>query len=216
MKKGTAYAARLRKAYARHRATVPKPTIAEPADPLRCLGAAILGAASTEAEAERAIDQLRSTMVDWNEVRVSSALEINKAIGATIPDGVARCKRLANALQAIYDRENRLSLDRLRSIGRREAKQYLEEINGVDEYVLASVLLWSLGGHAIPVNDRLLASLRDADVVHPSADRAEVQAFLERHVSAAEAKEFCMVMRSFRAPKRGTKSTASRKTKKVS
>lgn len=219
MKSGTAYASRLRRAYAAHRKTAPAPTIPEAADPLRSLGVAIVGVACSEEEAERAIDQLLLTMVDWNEVRVSSASEINKAFGCAIPDGMTRCQRLIAALRAIYDLENRLSLDRLKSMGRREARQYLEKLDGVDGYAVASVLLWSLGGHAIPVNDSLFEALRKADLIHPSADRMEVQAFLERHVSAVESKEFCLVMRSFAAPKEGAKRSAkptmSRKRKKA-
>lgn len=219
MKSGTAYGSRLKKAYAAYRKTVPAPTIPEQVDPLRSLGAAIIGVGCSEEEAERAIDRLTSTMVDWNEVRVSNAFEINKAMGQVISDGVTRCQRLISALQAIYNLENRLSLDRLKSIGRREARQYLEKLEGVDEYAVASVLLWSLGGHAIPVNDSLLEALREADLVHPTAGRAEVQAFLERHISAADTKEFCLIMRSFATPKerakRGGQLTTPRKTKKA-
>lgn len=219
MKGGTVYAVRLRRAYAEFRKTVPAPTIPEPVDPLRALGVAVIGVAWSEQEAERAIDRLLSGMVDWNEIRVSSVFEIGEALGSAVPGGTARCHRLAVALQAIYDLENRLSLDRLKGMGRREAKQCLENLDGVDEFAVASVLLWSLGGHAIPVNDRLLQALREADLVHPSADRGEVQAFLERHVSAAETKEFCMLMRSFGASDDGVKqharSATTRKTKRA-
>ncbi len=104
-----------------------------------------------------------------------------------------------------------MSLERLRSVGRREARQYLEQLEGVDEYAAASVLLWSLGAHAIPVGDRLLSALRAAELVHPTATRAEVQAVLERHVSAAEAQEFCLIMRSFKPPKRPPRTAAAKK-----
>ena len=217
MKNGTLYAGRLKRAYAKLHQSVPKTGIPEPTDPLRQLGVAILSVGCTEADGERAIDKALTTMVDWNEMRASSASELNKAIGNAIPQGVQRCQELVVALQSIYDRENRLSLDRLKTMGRREARSYLEQLHGVNEYAVASVLLWSLGGHAIPVNDRLLLALRDADLVNPTADRAEVQAFLERHISATDAKEFCWVMRSFGDGKRRTakrRSTAAGARKK--
>ena len=204
MKDGTAYAARLSKVYARFRHTVRSPKIPEPGDPIHCLATAVLGVGCTEEEAEQAIEDAFSVMVDWNDVRVSRPLEVHRVMSGTIPDGVKRIQQQIDALQDFFDRENRLSLERLRSIGRREARQYLEGLNGVDEHAVASVLLWSLGGHAIPVNDRLLEALRNEDLVHPTATRAEVQAFLERHISAAQAKEFCVVMRSFPGPKRAT------------
>ena len=77
-------------------------------------------------------------------------------------------------------------------------------------------MLWSFGGHAIPVSDPLLASLRAADLIHPTATRAEVQAFLERNINAAQAKEFCLVMRSFAVPKRAASSKSAKPSRKKS
>jgi len=213
MKNGTMYAGRLRKVYAKVRQSAPKPEIPELDEPLRRLAIATLGVETTDEDAKRAIDRAFATMVDWNEIRVSSAAELNRATGNAIPHGVHHCQRLVDALQAIYDRENQLSLDRLRSMGRRDARHYLEQLDGLDEYGVASVLLWSLGGHAIPVNDRLLAALRDADLVNPSAGRSEVQAFLERHVGAADAKEFCLVMQTFSPKKVPSKTVTKKKAK---
>ncbi len=213
MKNGTVYAARLKRAYAKLRQSTPKPQVPDPTEPLRQLGVAVLAVGCTDAEGERAIDRALNTMVDWNEMRVSSAIELNKATGNAVPQGVQRCQALIDALQSVYDRENRLSLDRLKSLGRREARPYLEQLAGTDEYAVASVLLWSLGGHAIPVNNRLLQSLRDADLVNPSADRAEVQAFLERNISAADAREFCLIMRCFGD---GNRRRVGRRSKTVS
>lgn len=212
MKNGTMYAGRLKKAYAKIRKAIPKPEVPELDEPLRRLAIAILGVETIEQEAVSAIDRAFTTMVDWNELRVSSAQELNKATGNTIPHGVEHCQKLLDALQAVYDRENLLSLDRLHNMGRREARHYLEQLNGLDEYGVASVVLWSLGGHAIPVNDRLLEGLRHAELVNPSADRAEVQAFLERHVSANEAKTFCIIMQSLSPKKTSSKAGAKAKS----
>jgi len=198
MKNGTLYGSRLKKAYAQLRAAVGKPKLPEPDDPLRRLAIGILGVGWSEPEAERAFDRALAAMVDWNELRVSNPIELNQATGNVVPQGVKRCQELIDALHAVYDLENRMSLDRLHSLGRRDARLYLEKLNGVNEYAVAGVLLWSLGGHAIPVNDGLLDRLREAELIHPHATRAEVQAFLERHIGANDAKEFSIVMRSFK------------------
>jgi endonuclease III len=212
MKDGTLYASRLKKAYTKHRQSVPEPVIPESDDPIRRLAIGILGVECGDDVADRAIDRGFLTLIDWNELRVSRVDEVHKAIGDSIPQAALRCKRLIDALQSIYGREHRISLDRLQTIGRREARIYLEALAGVDDYAAAGVVLWSLGGHAIPVNDPLLGALREADLIHPTATRSEVQAFLERHVSAAQAKEFAAVMRSFKSSKRGA-SESGRSTK---
>ena len=51
----------------------------------------------------------------------------------------------------------------------------------------ASVLLLSLNGHAVPVDQQLLERLQSDAVVPPDATIEEAQAFLGRNISAREA-----------------------------
>jgi len=212
MKSGTAYAARLKKAYSKQKQAGGSVEVADADDPLRRLAIGILGIVNGDDFAERLVNKLLANVVGWNEVRVSSAVELQRAAGDSVDSHIPYYERLIRALQSVFDHENVVSLERLKSIGRRDAKAFLEQLEGVEEYAVASVLLWSLGGHAIPVCDRLLDTLRVADLVHPDASRAEVQAFLERHVPATEAKTFCVLMRSFSAPKRAATKSAKKVT----
>jgi len=212
MKEGTRYAERLRKVYAKLQKSPPDLNVVELRDPVRCLAVGILGTDFGEELGERQLNRAFSTMVDWNELRVSNASELSEAVGDVSPESMRRCRNLIDAIQAIYDRENKVSLERLKTIGRREARTYLETLKGVDEFAVAVVVLWSLGGHAIPVSQQLLEELRDANLVNPTATREEVQAFMERNVAASEAMEFCVVMRSFAAAKRSSnRRTVTRK-----
>ena len=100
MKNGTMYAARLKKAFAKIRQSAVKPEIPDVDEPLRRLAIAILGVETSDEEADSALDRAFDHVVDWNELRVSSAKELNKATGNVIPHGVERCQRLIGALQA--------------------------------------------------------------------------------------------------------------------
>lgn len=202
MKEGSLYAGRLKKAFSKLRASVDAPSIPEPRDPIECLVVSIFGVSGNEEGADRAADKLLSTMADWNEIRVAQPVELHQIIGTTVSDSLERCRRLVSVLRALYVRENRISLDHLKASGRRDARHYLETLDGMDEYAVASIVLWSLGGHAIPISDRVLKGLREADLVHPEATRTEVQAFLERHIGAADAKEFALLIRSVGTLKR--------------
>jgi endonuclease III len=155
---------------------------------------ALLSVTGTPENGRRAYRRLCDRTVDLNEIRVSSTAEIAGVIKDLVPGSTVRAKALADTLNAIFRHEYRVDLSGLRSIGRREAKHYLEKLNGIDPYTTASVLLWSLGGHAIPVSGRLLEFLRANDLVAPESDVAEIQSFLERHVSANDAKLFCHLM----------------------
>ncbi len=211
MKNGTMYATRLKKAISAAKQSAGKVEVPEMMDSIRQLAVAVMGVSCAPNEAERRVKQLVETMVDWNEVRVSTPLEVCIACGITASDGLEQATQLIRVLRSIYHKENLVSLDRLKSLGRREARQYLEQIDGIDPYTVAAIVLWSLGGHAIPVNDRLLHVLRDGDLVNPESDRGEIQAFLERHVPANQAKEFCLTMQSYK-PKAGGSSSKSKST----
>ena len=215
MKDGTLYADRLKKAYSRLKSGAGGAGLPEPGDPIRCLALGILGSDNGPSRAERQLNKALGMVVDWNEIRVSNAQEVSSLLGDSSPESLRRCQNLIDALQAIYDRENKLSLDRLKSLGRREARQYLESLKGMDEYAVAYVVLWSFGGHAIPVWNNVLGILREADLVHPTATRSEIQAFLERNVSAADAKAFSLAVGSLGSGKRtaagGKKSAPARR-----
>jgi endonuclease III len=195
MKNGTQYALAFKKVFSKLKQSAERPEPPPADDPVRRLAVSILGREAGDEAGERALERIFGTMLDWNELRVSSAEEVERAMGNAVPNAQERARELLRALHAVYYKENKVSLDRLKALGRREAKQYLEALDGVDPYAAASVVLWSLGGHAIPVDDRVWNALREAGVVHPEADRAEVQAFLERHISASDAKQSCVILR---------------------
>ena len=215
MKDGTLYADRLKKAYAKVKGGISAADIPELRDPVHCLALGVLGTDNGPDRAERQLNKALALVVDWNEIRVSNAAEVSDLVGDHSADSLRRCQHLIDALQAIYDRENKVTLDRIKSLGRREARQYLESLKGVDEYAVAYVVLWSFGGHAIPVWNQVLGGLREAQLVHPTASRAEIQAFLERNVSAADAKAFSLSIGALsKAKVAASKRASSAKPKK--
>jgi len=189
MKQGTLYAKKLKKAQSRFRGCGAQ-SAPQVNDPIEHLIIAVLSQETSVQRAERAMRQLRTEMVDYNELRVSSPAEISAALQNHIPHPVQRAKALLALLNAIYRKQYAVSLDGLASRGVREIKNYLDGLDGITPYVSAYLLLWVLGGHAIPVNAPTLEALRRDGLVDPAADVAEVQAFLERHVSSADARDF--------------------------
>ncbi|GJM24731.1 MAG: hypothetical protein DHS20C16_11460 [Phycisphaerae bacterium] len=221
MKNGTLYAKKIKQAYAKFRGSRTN----EPPDVRPAVEQLILGVLSQEtslARAEKALSQILDDMVDYNELRVSTPAEVSSSIGKHIPKSVQRAKTLLTVLNSVYQLEYTISLDHLASKGVREVKSYLSELDGMTPYAMASVMLWSLGGHAIPVNDVSLEFLKENDLVDANASGAEVQSFLERHVSSADAKDFCMDLDAivgsksfaFNGKSKATKTAKSAKTSK--
>lgn len=217
MRKGTEYAKRVRQAFRKIREGIgPRPDTA-PTEPLEQLVLALLSWEASDTAAAKAYRELVKQMADLNEVRVSSLREIATVIREFIPNSNDCARNISCALGDIYRRENGVSLGSIHGKGRREARQYLDSLTGVTPYAAAAVQLWSLGGHAIPVNRRLLQALRREDLVDPEAGVEVVQAFLERNISAAEAKDFCYVMTKFagqKGPRAAPKQDGAKKKKK--
>jgi endonuclease III len=201
MKNGTHYGKKVKAAYAKFRGCAGDGPLPGPVSPIEQLIVAVLSQESTVAKARKALAQINSGLVDYNELRVSTPAEIANAVGRQVPRVVERAKSLIRVLNAVYQNEYAVSLDGLAGKGVREVKAYLDQLDGATPYVVASVMLWSLNGHAIPINDTALAFLKRHDLVDADAQCAEVQSFLERHISAADAKSFCLDLEAYIASK---------------
>ena len=194
MKNGTHYAKRLKRTFGALKQEYGVPEIPPPSDGVDQLLLAILQHYTSDAKAVKALKQLRDEMVDINEARVTTVPELVAVFGDQVPHAAEAAGVIHRALNAVFYREHTVTLDMLQRTGRREAKAYLDSLDGVDAYCVASVRLWSLGGHAIPMSAALFQALHRAELIDPSATPDEAQAFLERNVPAAEAKVFCLLM----------------------
>ncbi len=198
MKNGTLYAKRIKKFTTQLTQRFGPPHVSEElTDPVRQLVISLFSCDSPELSARKAADALEKAMVDINEVRVSTNAEIARIIDPYVTNGRQCAERLRKTLNAIFRREHDITLKHLLKTGRREAKHYLEELDGLEAGPVASVLLWSLGGHGIPIYRPVLELLRSADLVDPTATLQEVQAFLERNINAADARSFCLLMAQY-------------------
>jgi endonuclease III len=197
MKNGSEYARRIKRLFRQLQRESGGWEPGEPTDPLEQLVVAVLSARTTPEQGRKALRRLSDHMVDFNELRVSAPAEVSVLIKDLIPDNSERAKALLAVLNAVYQAEYAVDLRGLRDLGLREARKYLESLDGSDPHAAASVLLWSLGGHAIPVSPRLLEALRAGDLVDTDSTLPEVQSFLERHISATDARLFCHLMESY-------------------
>lgn len=136
--------------------------------------------------AAAAMKRIEQTVVDFNELRVCMPGELVRIIGERYPRAEERARRLRSALNAIYAREHRVGLEPLAERSKREAREYLESLDGTPRFVAARVALVNLGGHAAPVDGRILRRLVDHGLVEADATPESAAAQLERRVRAGE------------------------------
>jgi endonuclease III len=120
---------------------------------------AILREGATREQADRAFHNLQETFFDWNEVRVSSAREVEEALG-DIADAENRANRLISFLQEVFETTFSFDLEPLHKKGLKQAAKQLSRFQAANDYSVSWVVQQSLGGHAIPLDTPSLKVLR--------------------------------------------------------
>ncbi|MEL6330621.1 MAG: hypothetical protein AAFR38_13270 [Planctomycetota bacterium] len=141
------------------------------------------------AQARNAYDRILGTFVDYNELRAALGEQIVEALGPRYPRAQERAERLRLALTAIFEREDALSLAHLRDSPKREARAYVESLEALPPFAAARVVLLGLGGHAFPLDGRLVGALVKAGLIDKDDEPDAVSGRIERAVRAGEARE---------------------------
>lgn len=162
------------------------PEMPESDDPLVVLLQSFLAADATVDKARAGWEKIRADIVDLNDLRVCMADEIVQMIGPRFPLATERSERIRAALRSVYLREHEMSLASLASASKRDVRKYLDTLDGMLPYVAARTLLLGFGGHAVPVDDRLLGQLMDKGVAVEGEDAGELSSWLTRQVKAAD------------------------------
>lgn len=155
-------------------------------DPITTVVFSFLLWESTTVKASAAYKSIFENVVDFNDLRVCMPQEIMELIGARYPRSLDRCQRLRAVLRDIYSREHCVSLDRVKNMGKRDARKYIESLEGIVPYVSARIMLLAFQTHAVPVDDQLRTNLIEAGAADTSAENAELSSWLERQIKATD------------------------------
>ncbi len=164
--------------------------------PVDAIVYAFISAFTTEANAGRIIKRVNGHFVDLNDLRVSRPEEITEVFGDMSPAAAASAEAMTQVLNAIFDKYDKVTLSGLTDEGKRQARKDLEEIRGMTPFTVAYTFLTALGGHAIPLTEKMVGYLQQNELVHPEATLQEIESFLERQISAADAYTFYMLLRA--------------------
>jgi endonuclease III len=134
-----------------------------------------------------AVDRVRETIVDYNELRVMIAEELAELLGPRYPLAEERAARLRSALNEVYRREHGLTLAHLREANKRDAKAYLDTLPGLPLYAINRVALVGCEVHAFPVDSVILGLFDAAGVIEEGTDEATLAGRLERAIRAGDA-----------------------------
>jgi endonuclease III len=149
-----------------------------PMDVVKRMVYAICREGTSRDEADAAFKKLGESFFDLNEVRVSAAREVAKALKA-LPDNMDRAERIISILQEVFETTYSFDLESLHKKGLKQAQKMLERYRGSSPFLVAHVLRHSMDGHAMPVDEDMLRCMKRLELVEEDADLESGQATLE-------------------------------------
>ena len=155
----------------------------------------IISEKMSEKAAGSAIKRFSEYFVDLNDLRVSRVEEIVEVLGENTPVAREVASRIIRVLQAIFNDYHKVSLEALKKLGKRPARQILEKIDGTTNFIVDYCMLTSLRGHAIPLTDNMIKYLKANDLVDGDADEQQISGFLAKQISAKNGYEFYDLLR---------------------
>lgn len=230
MKNSKEYAGKIQKLYRSLARKYPKEKKVTHEQVERAIVYAIIGENFSDSVTESVMKKIDECFVDLNDLRVSRTEEIVEVLGENTPVAKDISTKINKALNWIFNSYHKVSLEALKKMGKRPAKQILDKIEGIDRYVIDYCMVTSLGGHAIPLTVRMVEYLRNNELVQPDADEQEIGGFLAKQISAKSGYEFYALLRheseieaasgkkkvkTTRKIKGEAASSATRKTKKM-
>jgi endonuclease III len=183
-------------------------------EPVDALVHAAVNENITESQVQSAIKKLKDYFVDWNDLRVATVDEIVEVLGQDFPAAHVIATTLVNLLMAVFAKYNMLSLQALRKLGKRPAKQVLEKLNGATPFVVDYCMLTALQGHSIPLTPKMIEFLKTSGLVHTEATYEEIEGFLTRQIPAKKAHEFYLALRHESESPRTRSARKTKATKK--
>jgi endonuclease III len=181
----------------------PEPKAAQ--EPLQALVRAAMSYDMPDAKAEEAMRHIDREFVDLNELRVATELEIHELLGVRYPAIERRVEMITRALNNIFEREHTLSLNRLKEISKRDARQFLRDLPDIHPFVEAYVMLTAFEGSAMPIDDSTVELLTEQGVLEADTKLPDAQKFIENNLKAEELHGFFSACRSAVADSKGRK-----------
>ena len=175
---------------------------------------AVISAEMSERMTDSVIKKLAGYFVDLNDLRVSRSEEIVEVLGKDNHVTMNIASTITMILNGIFNEYHKVSLEALKKIGKRPAKQALEKIDGTSRFVFYYFLLTALGGHAIPLTDKMIKYLKTSEFVNPDADEQQIGGFLAKQISAKKGYEFYTLLRHESESAKAKKKTKAKKTRK--
>ncbi len=147
-------------------------------------------------QADEAFAKLQQAYFDWNEVRVTTVIELGEALGS-LPNPTQAGHRIKRCLQSLFEARYQYDIEDMKKANLGKATEELTAWKGVTPFVLAYVSQNALGGHFIPADTMTLDTLVQADIMTESESEKKVLPGVERAIPKTKGVEFSSLLHQF-------------------
>jgi endonuclease III len=147
-------------------------------------------------QADEAFAKLQQAYFDWNEVRVTTVIELGEALGS-LPNPTQAGHRIKRCLQSLFEARYQYDIEDMKKANLGKATEELTAWKGVTPFVLAYVSQNALGGHFIPADTMTLDTLVQADIMTESEAEKKVLPGVERAITKTKGTEFSSLLHQF-------------------
>lgn len=148
---------------------------------------------STYEAADEVLAKLLEDYFDWNEVRVTTSLELGELMKG-LHDPLAAASRLRKVLHGLFESKYTFDAEFLKKENLGKAIEQLEKFKGISPFVVASVAQLALGGHSIPVDQALLNLMYTIGAITEEEQKQGKIPGLERTIPKNKGAEFASLV----------------------
>jgi endonuclease III len=195
MKKTPQYSQKIKKLYAALKKGTEKSKKVSHEDLMEAMVYASLCQDCPESAAKSALKKIQAHFVDFNDLRVARAEEIAEIMGTEISNADKVALKVTSMLNAVFQKYDSLIAENIVGAGKKSVKEVLEKMTGVSDFVKNFVYLTFVNVHAVPLTDKMIEYFKTYNLVDPEMDNSQINAFIEKQVSASEAYAFYSVIR---------------------
>jgi len=135
---------------------------------------------------------------DWNEVRVSTVVELSENM-AGLKDPEKAAERLKNVLHSVFETHYSFDLGFLVKESQGNAVKVIERYHGLNKFSISYMIQNSFSGHKIPVDAAFLEVADILGLLTPKDKKTETVPGLDRAVAKTKGPEFFSSIHSLAA-----------------
>lgn len=195
MKDSKEYSGKIRKLFRSLKREHGKVTSPEYKDPLEALVYAIISEHADLSSSKSIVKRMKGYFVDLNDLRVSRTEEILEILESSVEHPKKTATTLRQVLNSVFNKYDTVSLKVLTETGKRQAKKVLDKFEGASRFSIDYCFMSALGGHSIPLTEKMLNYLKTNELVHPESTFEEITGFLDRQITVSNAYTFYSLLR---------------------